>query len=296
VTGADKLLIVTADDLGLSPEVNRGIVEGHERGIVTSASLLVNAPATDDAVALARRHPGLEVGLHLSVVEGISLRGVESTLTDSLRYFDGRICLHRNWRRFLSRYLLSRIDLGELEEELELQVQAFLRHFDAIPFANCTQHLHLLPGVREIVLRLAVRHRIGALRAAPFSDRTGRIPGPRGLAAMVLNALAARAQRAARAAGIRTADRSCGFATAGHTREADVLHAIAAAGAGAGASELVAHPGNDAPALRRQLPWAYRDYRWQEELSALSSPAVRGACRQHNVQLARFSELAAHRR
>lgn len=64
-----RILIVNADDLGLSHGVNRGIVEAHEHGIVTSATLMVRASAATAATALARDHPGLSVGLHLDLGE-----------------------------------------------------------------------------------------------------------------------------------------------------------------------------------------------------------------------------------
>lgn len=57
-------LIVNADDLGLTEGINAGILEGHTRGIVTSASLMVDAPATEDAVRAVRGHPHLSIGLH----------------------------------------------------------------------------------------------------------------------------------------------------------------------------------------------------------------------------------------
>jgi predicted glycoside hydrolase/deacetylase ChbG (UPF0249 family) len=65
----ERLLVVNADDFGLSPGVNAGIVEAHERGIVTSTSLMVRAGAAAEAVASSGRHPGLAVGLHIDVAE-----------------------------------------------------------------------------------------------------------------------------------------------------------------------------------------------------------------------------------
>jgi chitin disaccharide deacetylase len=62
-------LIVNADDFGLSPGVNAGIIEAHEHGIVTSASLMVRWPAAEQAAAYARRHLSLGVGLHLDLGE-----------------------------------------------------------------------------------------------------------------------------------------------------------------------------------------------------------------------------------
>ena len=62
-------LIVNADDFGLSPGVNRGIVEAHELGIVTSASLMVRWPCAAEAAVLAATHPRLSIGLHVDLCE-----------------------------------------------------------------------------------------------------------------------------------------------------------------------------------------------------------------------------------
>ena len=61
-----KYLIVNADDFGASSGINRGILEAHRRGIVTSASLMVNMPAAEEAVLLSREVPQLSVGLHVN--------------------------------------------------------------------------------------------------------------------------------------------------------------------------------------------------------------------------------------
>jgi predicted glycoside hydrolase/deacetylase ChbG (UPF0249 family) len=61
-----KLVLFNADDLGYSRGINRGIVEAHEHGVVTSASMMVNTPATAEAVGLSRGHPDLSVGLHVN--------------------------------------------------------------------------------------------------------------------------------------------------------------------------------------------------------------------------------------
>src|ERR1043166_8184955 len=63
-------LLVTADDFGRSPEINRAVIRAHREGILTTASLMVAGPAADEAVALARQNPTLAVGLHLVVVDG----------------------------------------------------------------------------------------------------------------------------------------------------------------------------------------------------------------------------------
>lgn len=72
----ERWLIVNADDFGLSPGVNRGILRAHEHGILTSTSLMVRWPAAAEAVRLARAHPRLGLGLHVDLAEWV-FRGGE---------------------------------------------------------------------------------------------------------------------------------------------------------------------------------------------------------------------------
>src|SRR5512146_2453166 len=67
-----RRLIVNADDFGGSADINQAIIRAHREGILTSASLMVNEPAVDEAVALARENPRLGVGLHLTFLFGRS--------------------------------------------------------------------------------------------------------------------------------------------------------------------------------------------------------------------------------
>ncbi len=70
-----RYLIVKADDFGQSAGVNRGIIEAHQSGIVTSASLMVRWPAAVEAAAYARNHPALSLGLHFDFGEWFCRRG-----------------------------------------------------------------------------------------------------------------------------------------------------------------------------------------------------------------------------
>lgn len=61
-----KICIVNGDDFGASPGVNRGIIEAHVSGILTSASIMINMPGAEEAVNLSTEHPDLSVGLHVN--------------------------------------------------------------------------------------------------------------------------------------------------------------------------------------------------------------------------------------
>jgi chitin disaccharide deacetylase len=82
-----RYLIVNGDDFGASPGINVGIVEAHRRGILTSASLMVNRPASEEAAWCSRDLPHLSVGLH-------------TDLTGRTDPSDCRAELHRQFRRF----------------------------------------------------------------------------------------------------------------------------------------------------------------------------------------------------
>lgn len=82
-----RRLIVNADDLGYTTEINRGILEAHERGIVTSASLMVDRPAAEHGAAIARRVPRLSVGLH-AVLDRVEPERCEAELARQLDRFE----------------------------------------------------------------------------------------------------------------------------------------------------------------------------------------------------------------
>jgi chitin disaccharide deacetylase len=99
-----RYLIVNADDFGCSRSVNRGIVETHERGIVTSTSLMVLRPAAAEAATYARGRPDLGVGLHVELarwrVSRLPRRGAALTATAVRRH--GSEQLQQQLERFTS--------------------------------------------------------------------------------------------------------------------------------------------------------------------------------------------------
>jgi chitin disaccharide deacetylase len=131
---ASRFLIVNADDLGLSAGVNAGIFEAHERGVVTSASLMVRAPAAGAAVAELPAHPRLAVGLHLDLAEW--------------RYENGE------WRSAYERCNLE--DPDSVEAECRAQLEAFGALTSGPPtHLDSHQHLHMEEPVAAVAARLA---------------------------------------------------------------------------------------------------------------------------------------------
>ena len=132
---ADRFLIVNADDFGITAGVNRGIIEAHERGIVTSASLMVRYPAAAEAAAYATRRPELSVGLHFDISEW--------------RYS------HGEWRPFY--IVVDADDRSAVERELRVQLAAFERLMNRPPtHLDSHQHVHNSEPVRSVLLEAAI--------------------------------------------------------------------------------------------------------------------------------------------
>ncbi len=131
---APRRLIVNADDFGQSPGVNRGIIAAHERGVVTSTSLMVRWPAAAEAAAYARAHPQLAVGLHLDLAEW-AYRG------------DGWVRLYE---------VVPVNDPDAVAAEVDRQLEAFRHLVGRDPtHLDSHQHVHREEPVRALVLERA---------------------------------------------------------------------------------------------------------------------------------------------
>lgn len=147
-------LIVNADDFGLTPGVNRGILEACERGIVTSTSLIVNLPELAQSVACLRRGPDIGVGLHLNLTQG---RPVSSP-SDVPSLVDAAGLLQGDHDRIAAAWTTD-----DVRRELTAQCDLFratglpLSHLDA--HKHIHRHLHVLDVVIDLAraLHLPVR-------------------------------------------------------------------------------------------------------------------------------------------
>ncbi len=142
--------MINADDFGLLPEVNRAVIEVFRAGSLTSATLMVNAAGTDEAVDLARRHPGLAVGLHFTLTQGrpVSAPDRVPSLVDAEGVF---------WRRtdFERRLLCGRIRREDVARELNAQLTAFRATGLPISHIDSHHHVHMFPPVFGAALAAA---------------------------------------------------------------------------------------------------------------------------------------------
>lgn len=145
-------LIINSDDFGYSRAVNYGILDAHQEGILTSASLLANAPGFEHAVKLAKQAPTLGVGVHLNLTLLNPLRKDVRSLVDENENF---------YRPDAYRTGLAIADLDELYNEWDAQIQKVIQsgiqptHLDAHHNANLFNEHHL-----DVFLDLADKYQL----------------------------------------------------------------------------------------------------------------------------------------
>jgi chitin disaccharide deacetylase len=241
-------LIVNADDLGWTGGVNLGIAEAHGNGIVTSASLLANGIAFASGVELALSREGLGVGVHLNLSDGppIAPRELVTSLVNDEGLFAG------GPEAILVKLARRAMTLSEVEEEWDAQIGKVREAGISPTHLDGHKHVHMLPGLFEIALKLAKRHKVGAIRVSHESSslRSALSAGEKhnasqvmkqGVQARGLKLLARDARSQAARAGIATADYFCGIAQTGELTLEGVAKLLR--GLPEGTTELMCHPG-----------------------------------------------------
>jgi predicted glycoside hydrolase/deacetylase ChbG (UPF0249 family) len=152
--------VVTADDFGLSPAVNTGIVEAHKAGCVTSTSLLVNAPGFIDAITRLAAAPALQVGLHLNLTVGSPVAPGQDVAT----LFNPRTGAFYPLPRFVRRTVAGLVRPQHVAVECAAQLDRLRTAGITAAHLDGHQHVHVLPGVWAPVLATARHTGIRAVR------------------------------------------------------------------------------------------------------------------------------------
>lgn len=146
-----KTIIVNADDFGASKSINRAIIKAHRKGILTSASLMVNGEAFDDAVEQARNNPNLSVGIHLVLVQGRPIASpveIPDLVNTEGRFPDSAVLTGLKF--FFIKSLRTQI-----EKELRSQMKRYVSTKLKLSHINSHLNIHMHPSIFKIVLKLA---------------------------------------------------------------------------------------------------------------------------------------------
>jgi len=276
-------LIVNADDFGLTRGVNRAVVELHAHGVLTSATLMARASASEEAIRLALKTPSLGIGCHIVLVDGEPVLPAAEIPT-LVHKATGRF--HPTLGGFLGRVLSGRIDAAEIQAEAAAQIAALCAHGLQLTHLDTHKHTHMLPTVLRAVLCAGRRAGISAVRN-PFEplwsrQATANAPWARRVEVSLLHHLESRFRRIVRQEGVATTDGAIGVLATG-TLDAATLRSLLQH-APQGTWELVTHPGyQDAELL--QIKTRLRESRDEERnaLFALQQPA--------GLELVTFADL-----
>ena len=282
-----RRLIVNADDFGLTSGVNRGIIQAHEHGIVTSATLMACSAKFQEAVDSASRAPQLSVGCHVLLVDAspvLDLRQVSSLATansgapkfrDSLISFGGLA-------------IAGRLDEDQIEAEITAQIRKLQTAGIHVSHLDSHKHTHMFPAVFGPMLRAAKTCGVPAVRN-PFEPLffAGTKHWKRRFQLGILRSFRTTFRKALEESGVRTPDGCIGIvATGGLTlhRFRQLIENLPA-----GTWEFVTHPGyNDAEldGLKTRL----RHSR-ENELAILTSPGTKELLQREQIELISYREF-----
>jgi hopanoid biosynthesis associated protein HpnK len=241
-----RRLITVADDFGLSPAVNEAVERANRKGALTSASLMVAGAAAEDAIARARRCPGLRVGLHLVVIEGPAVLPPQeiALLVNSGGWFPS------NGLKLGFDYAFSPARQRQLRSEIRAQFEAFRRAGLPLDHANAHKHMHLHPVIAQMMIAIGREYGLRSIRL----PREKPLPGEPQLAGdKALRWWCTMLQLQARQAGMRTNDWIFGLSHSGAMTLDYVQHVIRHLPPGT--TEMYFHPAVEVDAvLRRWMP------------------------------------------
>lgn len=286
-----KQLILNADDFGMTLGVNDGIIRAHREGILTSATLMANGEAFDDAVESARANKELGVGCHLVLVGGkcvatkdsvASLVGAGGNLPDSLPLFVAKISS-------------GIIRIEEIEREFRAQIGRVRAAGIEPTHLDTHKHTHAHPRVMEALGKVAkecgiarVRKPIENLRDSwETSQAGGQGVSMQILAAGAVRAIAPQFTAISRRYGLLSPDHFLGLAMTGQLGPT-VLRGVIGTVVD-GTTEIMLHPGICDADLARSGSRLQKQR--EDELQGLLDPGVRSAVTERGIRLISYREL-----
>ena len=240
----------TADDFGLSLTINEAVEDAHRRGVLDAASLMVAGAAAADAVARAKRLPGLRVGLHIVAVEGPCV--LPPSELAAIAGPDGRLPSRQVKLAFA--YALTRRARRQIAREIHAQFGAFAATGLPLGHADAHKHMHLHPVVGRILIAAGKEFGLTQLRVPAEPSRVMRVCGERlSFGEHALYFWTGWLRAAAARAGLRTTEHCFGLRWSGHMTAERLIRL--ARHLPPGSSEIYLHPATSGDSeLRRWMP------------------------------------------
>lgn len=280
-----KQLVITADDFGLHRDLDRGIREVCEKGVVTHVSLIANGEGTDEAAQFLKSHPQTSIGIHLNITEGKPLS--DSNNLQPLLDKEGE---------FLGDHLKVGFAIlchppvaKAVEQEYRAQIEKVLSLGVKILQINAHGHLHLHPYLFGRIMKLAKRYGI------PFIRVVDEWPSPRFLIqslkpwskTILLWGLTWNVKLCSRSVEGVALNRSRGAFDSGHLTQRERLSQILSH-LPDGFTELFCHPGTSSERSRKKNP---ENYDPDGERKLMTSSETRELIQRSQIHLVNFSMI-----
>ncbi len=271
-----RRLVINADDFGLHPAIDEGILEAKRHGILTSASVLITATYAAPAIVQGGQAK-LGLGLHLALSGNLPCAANASRKKALAK--SGR--LPQRWTDTVKLLAMGAVRLSHIETELRAQIDLAQKMGLAFDHFDSHQHLHVLPGVRDIVCQLALEF------AVPIRWPAARLRLPLDMTlsglirAGVLSAVS-RIGKRPRAKILPV----FGLTHSGQLESGPLVRQLGSLPEGD--FELMCHPGRDPGVVTEDPTWRSR---WLAELSALTSDEARAAVASNSIELTTYRAL-----
>ena len=263
-----KRLILNADDLGLATQTNEAIERAHREGVLTSASLMVGEAGFEEGLRVARANPGMAVGLHLTLTDGVPV--LPAARIPSLTQPNGRF---RNDMAALGLLLvLSPAAKAELAAEVAAQMERFTQTGLVCDHVNAHKHYHLHPLIAAALMQAAAGAGVRCIRLPwePGAQVRSADATSARTAEWALKPWCATLRKRALNWNLLAPDQVLGLAWSGHFTAERLLAALPLLPHGV--TELYFHP-----ATAGDFPGSAEGYAYAEELAALVDPRVMAA-------------------
>jgi len=281
-----KKVIINADDFGLCKGVNEGIILAHQKGILTSTTLMANMPGFRHAVELAKQNEKLGVGLHLNIVRGQPLsptNRVSSLLNKEKKFFSNIFII-------LRKLLLKKINRQEIELEFKAQIEKVLENDIQISHFDSEKHIHCLSPLLEIVLKLGKEYSIKRIRYINEYCLSTRLF--QSIKAFFASLSCSSMKQKIIENGVLIPDRSYGVCKSGRMSSQRIKKILS--NIQDGVTEIMVHPGfmtQELMDLEKEIGSFYINRYREEELSALLDEELKQVIRDKEISLINFNQL-----
>ena len=270
-------LIVTADDLGLTKSINEGIAMAYRDGIVRSISAIPTGEAFEDAIRVMKDLALDEIGAHLALTE-----------TKPLLSSSG---FYKNHNRFFIDLLIGRISLNNIYKELKAQIDLLNKSGIRITHINSHEHIHIIPALLDIFIRIAKEYNIPAIRY-PRGDRQPKKYSPsETYRSFLLSYFSGKNEGIFEKSGLIFTDFFLGLLDAGRLDEKRIIGMLK--DLKEGVTEIVTHPGFLSPEVLSRYSWHRSG---ETELFALTGNKVKNAVRSNDIKLIKYGEFLSIKR